>query len=443
MAKHLPFWIGFFAAALLIVPIAVGVWGAAGEFAREVAAFTFGAIAVLVVLLVVFLFFRERILTAILGRGEATLDDLTGHVVQTVSAMSSGDRAKAEAEAKALAQTFVGWWAWSNLYRWVIATALGLLLAFGAFTGTVLLFEQTRKLSEQTELMSAQTDLMNAQTERMTEQAQQAAMQNEIMTLNLVSELRDQLRNGTNLVRLDAYLKTSLPKLTDQFAVRDKFEACELTWRQDAQLQTTPSPSTIKAIVSIGQEGLLAERVRDALKILLFDRDNGVKFGAVLALNQLEEVPDDTFVDLEGLIVDWTTFSLAQHWTIHFQSSYLAFLSCKRCVVSAEGSVVEILQGTLGQGGLNIEFPQRGGETLEPAPEGAPTIYAQLRSSGGPEKSRRLKYDDAGFRIARFAAPHMSHRDEGDPSYACQLFGYMEEASDFMVARPVVDAPAE
>lgn len=355
MAKHLSFWIGFFVASLLIVPIAVGVWGAAGEFAREVAAFTFGAIAVLVVLLVVFLFFREPILKALLGRGEATLDEVTGRLVQTVSATTSGDRARAEEEAKALAQTVVGWWAWSNLYRWVIASALGLLLAFGAFTGTVLLFEQTRKLSEQTELMSAQTELMNAQTERMAEQAEQVAMQNEIMTLNLVNELRAQLLASVEERSIFEWFNTLGIQAESEplFRYGDATTACALQLDKWHLLRTPPSAASIGAISQLARDDALGNRVVNALRLLAQDSHGSVALGAVLALQEAGAPYEKEFTIKDLLLIEPVRL-VDSDYRVNISRSFVEGLLCPRCELHITASFFSRILTTGSSGGFNV-----------------------------------------------------------------------------------------
>ena len=142
MSRHLSFWIGFFAAALVIVPVAVGAWGVTQGFARDWAATFFIVICTIVGLLVIGLLFRGAILRRLTGRAEATVEEISTTLISGVSAAVAQDRAAAEREADKLARVVLGWYAWSNFYRWVIGTALALLLAFASFTGTVLLFEQ-------------------------------------------------------------------------------------------------------------------------------------------------------------------------------------------------------------------------------------------------------------------------------------------------------------
>lgn len=359
MAKHLSFWIGFFAAALLIVPIAVGVWGAAGELAEYVAVFLFGTIAGLVVLVVVALFFRNAILRRVLRRGEASLEDVTAALVTTISSASAGDRAAAEKSAVALGQTFAGWWAWANLYRWVIASALGLLLAFGAFTGTVLLFEQNRKLgeqtetlrtqtralqiqtqrlTEQTEFMRSQTGLMQAQTERLRDQIEQAAMQNEILTLSLVSELRNQMLASASEVTMEEIFVDADFVGPWGLLAGNIDASCAIGVRESDTLQRPPSRAVIQALVRLARDGRLVEQVREALGFLLTDENGAVALGAYMALSELGLDDDRAPERLHGLFIEDVRINATG--ALLFDNSIVSTLRCPGCSFAFEQSIV-------------------------------------------------------------------------------------------------------
>ena len=98
MGKHLSFWIGFFAAALLVVPVALGIMGVAEERLRQMAVVLFAGVSVLVVLLVVALFFRDAILRRVLGRSEVALEDVAGSLVSAVAAATVPPVARSPAQ---------------------------------------------------------------------------------------------------------------------------------------------------------------------------------------------------------------------------------------------------------------------------------------------------------------------------------------------------------
>ncbi|MDA9207493.1 hypothetical protein N9O61_01270 [Octadecabacter sp.] len=338
MVKHFAFWVGFFAAALLIVPVAIGIWGAAEEYARNLAVFLFGAISVLVALLVVLLFFRDRILQKVLGSAETTLDDVTSSLIKGVSAAARGDVPEAEQQAQAFAKSATGWYVWSGFYRWVVGSAIGLLVAFGAFAGTVLLFEQTRKLGEQTVLMGQQSELMQAQTDRMAEQAAQSQMQNEIMTISLVSELREQLEATIIETTLGELLLSSGGAPINEPLIYSSDRSCSLEYQTDTVLRSPPSEAIIQALVALGNSDQISEHVEVALSHLLADNDSAIAFGALLALDRIGRTIDDSGikVNFHGLFLDRTELSQPQNFVL--ESSFVSNLTCEDCLVDVRTS---------------------------------------------------------------------------------------------------------
>ena len=348
MGKHLSFWIGFFAAALLVVPVALGIMGVAEERLRQMAVVLFAGVSVLVVLLVVALFFRDAILRRVLGRSEVALEDVAGSLVSAVAAASEGDRDKAATHARALVQGGVGWYAWSSFYRWVIGSALGLLLAFGAFVGTVLLFEQTRtlrvqteRIGEQTELMSAQTALMEAQTERLREQTEAAAMQNEIMTLNLVNQLREQMLASVETLPLGEWLRSfGWPGITSPIVAHSGTQlSCGVGLQLEHELNSQPSEATLGAIEELTQSASLGNRVIDALKLLTQDSNSGVSLGAIQVLDKIDQPFTETEVHLNNVLVDKPTHLRNPQHQLVFAGSYVANLNCPDCELRVETSI--------------------------------------------------------------------------------------------------------
>ncbi|WP_299046839.1 hypothetical protein [uncultured Tateyamaria sp.] len=376
MTKHLSFWLGVFAAALLIVPIAAGIMGAAEQELRRIAVVVFVFVAGLVLALVVALFFRDWILRKLFGRAEATLDDVSASLIAGVSAASAGDRDAATAHAQALVQRGMGWYAWTNFYRWVIATAVALLLAFGAFMGTVLLFEQNRKLGEQTEVlraqgerlaeqtgfMEAQTALMQAQTERLEEQTAAAAMQNEIMSLSLVTEIRAQMlatieeRSLGEWLQLHGSVGADMPLAT--YARTE--ESCRVWLDQAHILASSPSAATVGAIAELTARGTLGEDVLGALELLTRDRNGGVALGAIMVLDLVGHPTGTGTVRMQNVIVEDRVQFRSDAHALEFDGSYVTGLRCEGCEVQMQNSVFYQVTPHLlgGTGNLHIPLPR-------------------------------------------------------------------------------------
>ncbi|APX12781.1 hypothetical protein [Tateyamaria omphalii] len=367
MTKHLSFWLGVFAAALLAVPIAGGIMGATEQEVRRIAVTVFVVVAGLVVALVVALFFRDWILRKLFGRAEATLDDVSASLIAGVSAASAGDRDAATAHAQALVQRGMGWYAWTGFYRWVIATAVALLLAFGAFMGTVLLFEQNRKLGEQTEVlraqgerlaeqtgfMQAQTELMQAQTERLQEQTEAAALQNEIAMLNLVSDLRTRMLASARRVSLaEAIGEVDYP-LPAKTRLINQEETCEVYVNTGVELTYPPNGATRAAILGLAANSRLAEQVQQALVFLLQDDEPAVVMGAILILDSLDITPPDDLFSIRNGILPAVWLDL--EWRLAFSDSIVHMLRCPACVVTVTGSLLYTSQVDGFYGSHNFE----------------------------------------------------------------------------------------
>lgn len=345
MGRHVSFWIGFFAAAFLIVPIALFAWGLAQERLFDLLAMVFGGLVVLVVLLIVGLVFRGPLLRRVLGRSEASVDEITRSLVAGVSAAATGDVKRAEAEADTLTRVAIGWYAWSNFYRWVIGSCIALLVAFATFTGSVLLFEQNKKIGLQTEVMAAQTTLMEAQsasmeaqTRRLGEQTMHARMQNEILTVTLVSDLRAQILSSAEPIAMQelAGLGNSIDLLKPVFS--SPGGQCALKYDLDRTYFPPASQGAIAAIASMAESELLGERVIQALEFLLMDGNASVALSALKVLDMVEH-PVETFrIRLDRALLQNEEFS--QAYVLDISHSFINLLSCTDCELTAEKSIV-------------------------------------------------------------------------------------------------------
>ncbi|MBY5935353.1 hypothetical protein KUV51_20270 [Tateyamaria omphalii] len=372
MGKQLYFYLGFFSAGLLAVPMATGIMGATEQEMRRIAVTLFIAVSVLVFFLVIALFFRGWILRRMFGRAEATLDDVSASLISGVSAATAGDREAATKHAQELVQRGMGWYAWTGFYRWVIATAVALLLAFGAFMGTVLLFEQNRKLGEQTEalrtqterlteqtdfmrvqteavqaqvqLMSQQTESMRLQNDRMDAQTQQMTLQNELVMLDLVDKLRGQFKSTSTEMSLRDILN-EVGVLVTMPVVKGTDDGCLLTWNFEHTLARPASPATLATVEGLARNPLLRGRMLDALLLLTQDDDSAVALSALQVLSRLnpgEELGErwlDLEVTLRGVFVG--DLNLDTRALVFLNDTYVERFACESCSLYIERSYAE------------------------------------------------------------------------------------------------------
>ncbi|MCP4562857.1 MAG: pentapeptide repeat-containing protein [Bosea sp.] len=97
---------------------------------------------------------------------KGTLDHVVGQVSAATQAVSVRDSSAAIAHAEKAILGALAWYGPIAARRWVVQTALALLIAFGGLIGTALLFRQTRLLGEQNEKLEKQTSLLVDQNKK-------------------------------------------------------------------------------------------------------------------------------------------------------------------------------------------------------------------------------------------------------------------------------------
>ncbi len=304
LQKHQFFWTGFFVAVFTIVPIAIGVWGVAENRALDLAAVAFGAASVLVLLLVIVLFFRDRILSSLLGQTEGSLETIAHSTINAVEDASTGNREKAIGHATEAVKSAVSWYAWTGFYRWVIGTCAAILLAFGTFTGSVLLFEQNKKISEQTA---------------------QFSKQNALLALSMVSELRNRLGGSSTIPDRSAGLSN----------IRGAGRECWLEGREQP-LKEVGTTSEIFAIVDLIRSPEIGNNVIASLIPLLKDDNPIIALSALIALSEKDAIPDGTEVNISDVYIG--RLELTGNFKLNFRNSIVGWFECEDCLISLSGS---------------------------------------------------------------------------------------------------------
>lgn len=196
-------------------------------------------------------------------------------------------------------------------------------------------------MDAQRELMSAQTVFMESQTARLEEQTAQAAMQNEIMTLSLVNQLREQMLASIEIRPLGEWLQSfGLPGVGEplvQFGSAD--EACGLQFDLTHLLSSQPGYATLGAIEALAANANLGDRVISALKLLTRDSNGGVALGALLVLEAIGQPQLDGEVILRNVMVSEPVFLGDVDYQITFRASYAFNLHCPDCNVHVGTSV--------------------------------------------------------------------------------------------------------
>lgn len=314
MTKHLYFWLGVFVAALVSFPIALGIMGATEDFARDVAIVAFVCMSTILVLLILLIVFRNVLLQWALKRSEVSAVDVAQSAFKAFSSAANGNVEEASENGADLVRVGLAWYTWSSFYRWVIRTAIALLVIFTGVTGTVLLFEQNKKLGEQTLQLIAQT--------------QSFEQQNELLGLSIVEELRTRLSTGRQPISL-------LPKIGVSSAY-----GCRVQVAKDRPpLFKSPNPSSVKAIAALLDSSHLGQNVQDALVYLLEDSDSAVALGALKTLDIAGSVPQGTRIDLNDIQIQ--DMAIDAPVEIVIRDSVTSGFDCQNCRIILLQSVFE------------------------------------------------------------------------------------------------------
>lgn len=416
MKNHQPFWIGFFAASIIIVPVALGAWAVLTNKALEFAAFYFGIIVALLFLLAIVLFFREKILGRLFGVANATAVDVTEGAIGATVAVAKADWTRAELETKNLARSVVSMWAWSSFYRWVIGTAIALLLAFGTFTGTVLLFEQIRKLEEQTKLMALQSKLMEGQLA-------QADIQNEILTLSLTRELRAQIKESSAEVMLSDLL-TEEPDEQGEMKFVSVEALCSANLI-DRKVRQPPSQSVVDDIVAKAQSGVLSNKFRVAVERLLNDSDPVVSLGALLVSDKLGDLHGKQEFNFRNMFFSGIEFQ--ENIKVNLYESIVGDVSCDDCDVHVSTSV---LLGSIRANNVSLRYTPSDRQSIAFSKgnkqfDGLVSVRTESEVPKGVALMRRL---GSGGPVIGFYAHGVGRGEER----ACSYLEYYSQQNSFL-----------
>lgn len=339
MRNQLSFWIGFFSASLLAVPLAVGIWFASEEFARQIAAILFIAISLLILFLAILLIFRDQLLKKVLGRHQIGLDQIAEQSVELTGAIASRDAKKADAAAKILAKRVAGWYAWTTMYKWVFSTTLSLLIAFGTFAGAVLVFRQVELLDSQNQFIETQTGLMSSQTDSLLSQTLEAELQNELVVLSLISDLRNQMLDSSEQKSIGEILNDVGFFSESGPIVSSEDLECSLDLTRSTAIQLPVSEAVLAQLSIMALSEQIGERVIQALSTLEIDSKNSVASGARRVLEDLGHNYDGAHRSYSRFTVYSDSSPELSMWTT-YESSILSVNNCENCSVSVDGSII-------------------------------------------------------------------------------------------------------
>lgn len=306
MSKYLYFFLGLFIASIFSVMLAYGVAKITVEQIKDSIAYIFIVTSFLFFLLTTLILFRSRILKFFNIRVNVTIENMVSIFSRTLSDAIDGNAKATVKNSEELAKVAVAWYSWTNFYRWVIGTGIALLIAFTGLAGTALLIEQNRRLKTQNELIQNQND---------------------IQSVSLGGDLRNPFLNAPALTGSSKIL------IGDYSAGK-----CTVTGDNSEALYRQPSEGEISSILYLVDNTSLKERVIDLLKLQLKDSHPTVALGALLVLDRLKMVPENTKLNLHKMFI--TDLKLNSKVEIWFYKSKIFNIDCKLCELNFRKSSV-------------------------------------------------------------------------------------------------------
>lgn len=305
MKNHTNFWLGFLSAILLSVPIFFGIAGLAEEKAIDTAVVLFIVISTLIAVFIFLVLFRDRVLKKLLGQGQSSLEEIANTIGRIINAGISGDKDRVAKHSSELSKVAISWYVWTGFYRWIIATCIGLLLAFAAFAGTILLVDQNKKIEFQT-----------AQLER----------QNELQSITLASTIREML-----------YVPARSTRAYD-FGIA--LDGCFMDAPETILLEQQPSNAIISSVVDLASSADWGDRILQIVSTLLLDDSSSVRLGALLVLEELDKQPDERTFSFNNINVSISQGDIRGDYSLDFTNSYIRRFDCENCDVDIYDSIV-------------------------------------------------------------------------------------------------------
>ena len=307
MGKQLYFWLGLFVAIIIGLPISIIYTEAIPEHASLIVALAIGFTFGITALLIIVLFFKETLLRLVTRGPKQRIEEIGEKSFNTLEAYNRGDLQSARNSFAELTGPILNWFLWTQFYRWVIATMLGLLVITGTFAGTVLLADQNKKFD----------------------------VQNAISGIELTEYIRDRFINSRRAERTQSGqgLVAQLPNCSVHFqALPD-------------HLNSIASTYIIKDIAKRGRNQHLRPKVLSSLDSLLEDHDGGVVLSALAVLSELDAEVEKTNVYINNAYSDYPVH-LNTAAKLEFRGSYISWLICDTCgALTFERSAASMISG--------------------------------------------------------------------------------------------------
>jgi hypothetical protein len=316
--RQVYFVLGVFVTLIIGVPLSLGIIRGIQGHAIDTAIFFFGALCGALVLLLMIALLRSWILHRLIGTTEARLSEVVETGTKLIKAAAAGKGDEAIDHGSELSKKYVAWHAWTSFYRWTIATAVTLLIAYAGFASVILLLDQNERTSEQTRRIEEQNDLQ---------------------ALSIATELRKEFVEPRNSKALAASGEVGLLLIEWEKArsrLRDLTENCDIVEAESEMYSPSPSKFVIEKARLLARNATMGQRLVDALWMLAHDANPTVAIGATLALDQLGVSLENHKMYIRGIYLEG--FSFHGNVKLHFEDSVVIGLICDNCSIIIDNS---------------------------------------------------------------------------------------------------------
>jgi hypothetical protein len=187
------FFLGFFAALALGVPVTLWFIFFAAENVTRVLLVLLAAIAGVVTLLLLLALFRKAIFAALRLKADVLLKDVIDPAVSTLNSALEGERAAAVGHLGKALSLLASWYVQMATQRWAMATLVGLLAAFGAILGSALLARQNSLIVEQNQTLIQQNESLRDQIKLTSDQVRLTLAQTQASTFQETTRIAREL----------------------------------------------------------------------------------------------------------------------------------------------------------------------------------------------------------------------------------------------------------
>lgn len=156
-------FIGFLLGLFLGVPLAFMDLGSAIERVLDSAAYIVLFLILIVAIFAILYVFRRKIVSRIFGGAQGKLTAIIDESKVFTQATIERDTSLALSSVQNILNEFAAWYGWVSLRTWVVSAVLGLMFAFAATAGTLLLYKQNQLITEHNKSIQIQVAIGRAE----------------------------------------------------------------------------------------------------------------------------------------------------------------------------------------------------------------------------------------------------------------------------------------